>query len=287
MSNDPLLKSFAEPNSEFMRIKNIFFSQLAALLLLCSTSVQSQDHLLEVEGAIELSNTIDPNPDPGTIRWNGQDFEGWDGQQWLSLTNGVKTITDIDNNRYEIVTIGSQTWMRENLATTRYNDGTAIPYVRLAADWAALSSPGFAWYDNTRSEYGALYNYYVVADTNSRNVCPVGWHVPTDAEWTTLSDFLGGVSVAGGKMREAGYSHWQIVDDFFTTNESGFTGLPGGWRWEDGVFIGIHSDASYWSSTEISNSESSVRLLGESDELFVLPFDKKAGVSVRCLKDKK
>jgi uncharacterized protein (TIGR02145 family) len=99
--------------------------------------------------------------------------------------------------------------MKQNLKTTRFNDGTTIPLVEVAATWSILTTPGMCWYYNDQATYGtvygALYNWYTV---NAGNLCPTGWHVPTDAEWTTLTDFLGGVSVAGGKLKEAGYAHW-------------------------------------------------------------------------------
>ncbi len=119
--------------------------------------------------------------------------------------------------------------MAENLRVTRYNDGTAIPQVIDNTAWTNLSTPAYTWYDNGSSDYGALYNYYTVADTNSLNVCPVGWDVPTDTEWATLTTYLGGVSVAGGKMKESGLAHWNSPNTG-ATNESGFAGLPGGFR---------------------------------------------------------
>ncbi len=139
-------------------------------------------------------------------------------------------VTDIDNNHYEAVRIGSQLWMAENLKTTRYNDGTPIPLVTDSLEWDNLVTPAYCWYRNdpvTYGEtYGALYNLHVVS---TGILCPSGWHVPSDAEWTVLSDYLGGESVAGGKLKEAGTTHW-YTPNAGATNETGFTALPGGIR---------------------------------------------------------
>ena len=112
-------------------------------------------------------------------------------------------INDIDGNAYNKVTIGRQTWLVENLRTTKYNDGTLIPLVQDNTAWSNLITPGYCWFDNdevaNKNPYGALYNWYAV---NTGKLCPSGWHVPTDTEWTTLIDNLGGLDVAGGKLKE-------------------------------------------------------------------------------------
>ena len=123
-----------------------------------------------------------------------------------------RTIEDIDGNIYKTTKIGSQIWMTENLKTTRYNDGTPIPLVTDGTTWGGLTTPAYCYINNDEatyaSPYGALYNYYVVADTSSLNVCPVGWHVPSDGEWTTLTNYLGGLDVAGSKLKETGTLYW-------------------------------------------------------------------------------
>ena len=122
---------------------------------------------------------------------------------------GVGNVTDDDGNVYHSVTIGTQVWMVENLKTTKYNDGTSIPLVTDATDWHNLLTPGYCWNNNDeatyKATYGALYNWYTV---NTGNLCPTGWHVPGDAEWTTLTTYLGGEDVAGGKLKEVGITHW-------------------------------------------------------------------------------
>jgi uncharacterized protein (TIGR02145 family) len=207
----------------------------------------------------------------------------------IAALEGVK---DIDKNRYEIVTIGTQTWMSENLKTTRYNDGSAIP---LIADddtaWETASTngaPAYTWNGNVASNlitYGGLYNWYAI-DTLSnegKNVCPTGWHVPTDAEWTTLTTYLGGESVAGGKMKEAGLARWTSPNEE-ATNESGFAGLPSGYRGPSGIFSNVGNNGSWWSSTEDTFAWN--RLLNYYDgNVNRFSFNKGFGFSVRCLRD--
>lgn len=201
------------------------------------------------------------------------------------------TMTDQDGNMYKTVTIGTQTWMAENLRTSKYQDGTAIPNVIDNTAWIALTTGAYCNYNNTESTdtiatYGRLYNWY--AATDSRNIAPVGWHVPTDAEWTTLTTYLGGVTVAGSKMKETGTTHW-ISPNTGATNESGFTALPSGVRkgYHDGTFGTKGSNGIYLSSTfdniflhlhcpTVDNSDTHVLYWsGDKDE----------GFSVRLVKD--
>src|SRR5664280_2706679 len=166
------------------------------------------------------------------------------------LTYG--TMTDQDGNIYKTITIGTQTWMAENLRTTKYRDSTEIPNVTDNTAWDALTTGAYCNYNNTTSAdtiatYGRLYNWY--AATDSRNIAPAGWHVPTDAEWTTLTTYLGGESVAGGKMKETGITHW-ISPNTGATNESGFSALPSGMRnWYDGLYIYLVVSTNFWSTT--------------------------------------
>jgi len=196
----------------------------------------------------------------------------------------LKGVRDIDNNRYDIVTIGDQVWMAENLRVTRYNDGTAIPLVTINNVWRNLTTPGYTWYNDSISDYGALYNYYAVADSNSRNVCPVGWHVPSNTEWITLRNSLEESSVAGGKMKEAGLAHWSPYN-FEASNISGFTGLPGGVRSSFGFFDSIGIIGFWWSSTEGGNGAWMRELNYSVADLTESTWRKGNGFSVRCLKD--
>jgi len=158
------------------------------------------------------------------------------------------TMTGNDGKVYQTVTIGNQVWMAENLRETKYRNGDAIPNVTDNTEWSGLSTGARCAYNNsetTADTYGYLYNWYAVDD--SRNLAPSGWRVPTDADWTTLTNYLG--SNAGVKMKEAGTSHWNSPNTG-ATNESGFTALPGGYRCSDGDFINLGYSASFWSSTE-------------------------------------
>lgn len=202
------------------------------------------------------------------------------------LTFTTFSVTDIDGNGYSTVTIGTQIWMAENLKTTKYNDGTVIPLVTDEGAWAELITPGISWYDNNidnKNTYGALYNWFTV---NTGKLCPTGWHVPSDAEWTTLTTYLGGQSVAGGKLMETGRSHWKSPNSG-ATNTSGFTALPGGTRYsQDGSFHYLGEHGFWWSFTEASASHAWFRSIysnGSSIDPGNVP--KHNGFSVRCLGD--
>ena len=202
-----------------------------------------------------------------------------------NLTYG--TMTDIDGNVYKTITIGTQTWMAENLKTTKYRNGDLIPNVTDGTAWSALATGAYCWYNNdvaNKATYGGLYNWFAVADT--RNIAPTGWHVPTDAEWTTLTTFLGGESVAGGKLKEAGTSHWSSPNTG-ATNSSGFTALPGGYRLNNGgSFYDVGTNGNWWSSTAYGASNAWNRAL---NYYFAYAYryynNKQYGFSVRCVRD--
>ena len=201
------------------------------------------------------------------------------------------TLTDIDGNVYNTVEIGSQCWMEENLKVERYRDGSNIPTGLSDAAWQAATTEAFAVYDNdtaNKATYGLLYNWYAVAD--ARGLCPTGWHVPTDAEWTQLTDHLGGRSVAGGQMKTtgtlgAGTGLWQAPNTA-ATNSSGFSGLPGGSRIVDGTF-GAQGNAGYWwSSSELSAGNAWDRIWNYDNGSALRYYnDERVGYSVRCIRD--
>jgi uncharacterized protein (TIGR02145 family) len=198
-----------------------------------------------------------------------------------------ETVTDVDGNVYRTVTIGSRVWMAENLKATHYRNGDSIPHVTDSALWVGRTTGAYCDYNNSVANvatYGRLYNWFAVGD--SRNIAPTGWHVPTDAEWQTLSDSLGGSGVAGGKMKEAGTTHW-IAPNTGATNESGFSALPGGYRYNG--FNGSFSmgyGAYFWSSTGINSSYAWSRHLYYDGSGFGHSSDVKgSGFSVRCVKD--
>ena len=174
--------------------------------------------------------------------------------------------------------------MAENLKTTKYNDGTAIPLVTDNNTWANLTTPAYCWYNNDattyKSIYGARYNWYSVS---TGKLCPTGWHVPTDAEWTILTSFLGGESVSGAKMKETGTSHWGSPNTG-ATNESGFSAIPNGHRYDYGAFGGINDFDSWWSSTESTSYNAWYRYV-YFDRINSARNngDKPDGFSVRCI----
>jgi len=184
------------------------------------------------------------------------------------------------------VKIGSQVWMTENLNVERFRNGDPIPQAKTNEEWdraGANKHPAWCYYDNdpkNGAKYGKLYNWYAVND--SRGLAPVGYHIPSDAEWTKLTDFLGGRDAAGAKMKSK--NGW--YNNGNGNNSSGFSGLPGGFRYNFGTFFSIGKDGSWWSSTEGSTSRACYRGLGYDDGLVGRYGDgKEGGFSVRCLRD--
>lgn len=198
------------------------------------------------------------------------------------------TITDIDANVYSFVTISTQVWMVENLKTTKYRNGDLIETT--TPDTLNISAEGpskYQWaYKSNVSNvatYGRLYTWYAVTD--SRNVCPDGWHLPTDAEWTTLITYLGGDMPAGGKLKEIAISHWQTPNTG-ATNETGFTALPGGYRDISGPFHDIGNYGFWWSATEFTATAAWYRgMLYNGSNAYREHALALSGFSVRCLRD--
>jgi uncharacterized protein (TIGR02145 family) len=201
-------------------------------------------------------------------------------------TNTYGTMTDQQGNVYKTIVIGSQEWMAENLKTTIYRNGDAIANVIDNTQWSNLTTGAWCSYNNDSQydcPYGKLYNWYAAAD--SRSVCPTGWHVPTDAEWTILTTFLGGPSSAGGKMKSTGTQHW-LSPNAEATNESGFSGLPAGGRSSLGASNDLGGYGIWWSSSELPASYAWYRSLDyNSGEVIRFNFIKRNGFSVRCIKD--
>jgi uncharacterized protein (TIGR02145 family) len=199
-------------------------------------------------------------------------------------------VSDIDGNTYKTVQIGTQVWMAENLKTAKYNDGITIPNVTYFTQWTNLTTGAWVYYNNdvaNNAKYGKLYNWCAVSKTTNgnKNICPTGWHVPTDAEWTVLTGYLGGESISGGKMKEVGTTSW-ISPNTGATNTSLFTGLPGGNRNDDGNYSNIGYFGSWWSSTEFSTNDAWVCYLYYGlGGAYRNSFNKRNGFSVRCLRD--
>ncbi len=195
-------------------------------------------------------------------------------------------VYDIDGNGYDTVHIGTQVWMAENLKTNHYKNGTAIAYP--GSDntaWQNNTTGAYAWYNNDeatyKNTYGALYNWHAV---NTGSLCPTGWHVPSDAEWTTLTTYLGGESIAGGKLKEVGLAHW-ISPNTAATNETRFTALPGGFRYYDGTYQTIGSHGFWRSSTFGTSTPLSRVMYYTNGETYSDSSDMSFGFSVRCIKD--
>ena len=226
------------------------------------------------------------------------------------ITVNPESVTDASGNTYPTVTIGTQVWMAENLRTTKYRDGSDITIITNNNQWINKSSEGnplrqpmMCWYNNdqatyTANKFGALYNWYAInpATNGNKNICPIGWHVPTDAEWNVLIGYLdpsytpniNGIQslTAGGKMKIVGTQYWQSPNDG-ASNSSGFSGLPGGFRFdEDGTFRGSGNDGLWWSTTEFYSEGA----WGRSIDYFHINLyrngnQKANGQSVRCIKD--
>jgi uncharacterized protein (TIGR02145 family) len=198
-------------------------------------------------------------------------------------------IKDVDGNVYKTVTIGTQIWMAENLKVSKYSDGTTIPNIIDNTQWKNNTTGAWSYHNNdvaNNAKYGKLYNWYAVSKTSNgnKNVCPSGWHVPTDGEWTVLTDYLGGGGFAGGKMKEVGITSWNSPNAD-ATNTSLFSALPGGLREDYGSYSNIGLAAYWWSSTEYSTSAAWSRVLYGDGSAGSYDNFKEFGFSVRCLRD--
>jgi len=203
-----------------------------------------------------------------------------------ALTYG--TMTDQDGNKCKTIQIGTQVWMAENLKVTTYRNGDIIGTTNPSTlSISGEINPKYQWPGmNDASQvatYGRLYTWYAVTD--SRNIAPTGWHVASSAEWTTLRDYLGGETLAGGKLKETGTTHW-LSPNTGATNESGFTALPAGPREPSGVFYTDGQNTNWWTLTEKTASSGwHAYAEGASGSLFLLNSNKSVGYAVRCIKD--
>jgi uncharacterized protein (TIGR02145 family) len=200
----------------------------------------------------------------------------------LQAELGVK---DIDENLYKAVKIGNQVWMAENLKTTKYSNGVQIPLLPDPNQWNPDIVGAYCYYNNDINigeEYGYLYNWFSVVNVNK--ICPSGWHVPTMSEVNTLRNYLGGESVAGGKLKETGTTHW-LSPNTGATNETGFTAIPNGDRNYFGTYEGFGSSVAFWTTQDL-NSFGGVFVLGYGDaQMITRGWGKPTGLPVRCLKD--
>ena len=215
---------------------------------------------------------------------------GYGNELKFTIHSGDGPVTDIDENIYNTITIGNQVWMAENLRTTRYNNGT---YLNMAInDYWEPFFPVYCWYDNDEAGfkmlYGALYNFYAANNHGDENACPIGWHVPDEEEWTTLINFLGGEGVAGGKLKEAGTTHW-IGPNSEATNETGFSALPGGTTNFNWVFSSLGTNGYWWSSSPVYYNRDyhwiTHSLSATDGKLVSTEANLHNGYSVRCIRD--
>jgi uncharacterized protein (TIGR02145 family) len=187
---------------------------------------------------------------------------------------------DGDGNTYDTIVIGNQTWLKQDLKTTKYNNGVSIPLITDNSQWASMSSAAFCWYGNNpaiKKQYGALYNGWAV---NVSFLCPVGYHAPNDEEWNILINYLGGEEIAGEKLKVTGTQFWESGNH--ATNESGFTAMPCGRRsHNDGTFNSLRSYGYWWSAT----LGHYVMILSGLSYAYTGGLSPRSGFSVRCIKD--
>jgi uncharacterized protein (TIGR02145 family) len=193
------------------------------------------------------------------------------GQDLTFKTFNTEQLSDINGNKYNTVTIGTQTWMAENLRVNKYNNTSPIPYVADNLKWASMTSSAYCWYNNDslsyKNKYGAIYNWYVV---NTGKLCPIEWHVPSEKDWLLLIQYLDPNS--GAKLSEYG------------TNSTGFSAKGAGFRWNDNGTFGPDGICFLWTSTEDNNSNV-FRYAIDGSSITKYPSTKVSGFSVRCLKD--
>jgi uncharacterized protein (TIGR02145 family) len=282
-----------------MMLPFVCFSQITP-----REDIQVNSKLIEKEN-LDTKRKASYNLDEIKVRWKKAALENCTGVPCIvtppappapSFTCGTSTVTDVDLNTYNTVLIGTQCWTKENLRVTKYRDGTTIPD-ETSGTWSTLATGARTDYTGATgipsgqtyvSTYGYLYNWYAAAGiiTNggspTKNICPDGWHVPTDAEWTTLETYLN--TSVGDKMKKND-ALWSTNTG---TNTSGFSALPGGYRGSNGSFLGIRSLASFWSATENNSNSNNAwyrGLNGSNSSVSRFDFSKKLGASVRCLRD--
>jgi uncharacterized protein (TIGR02145 family) len=203
----------------------------------------------------------------------------------FGFQNQAQTVSDYEGNSYNVITIGSQKWLKENLRSTRFKDGTAISLITDSAAWGNLSTEGYCWYMNdsaTYSQYGIYYNWFTVA---TNKLCPVGWHVSTDAEWTTLTNYLGGEAIAGGKLKETTTLHW-TPPNVGATNQTGFTAIANGYRHGSGYYDNLLHNSYFWTATaHISGNSWERSLCHDTINVLAEYFGRNTGMAVRCVMD--
>ena len=191
-----------------------------------------------------------------------------------------------ENKVYDNVKIGNQVWMKKNLDVVCYRNGDIIPQINDSLEFATKTTGAWCYYDNNSENgkiYGTIYNWYAVNDPSG--LAPKGWHIPTDSEWTVMTDLYGGEYFVGGKLKDTGLTYWKDVN-IGATNESGFTGLPGGMSSMFNIFTSIRILGYWWTATEHSATQGKLwSLINGSSVINHFFTDKKFFLSVRCVKD--
>ena len=291
--------------------KSIYTFLFIYITIFLSFSLNGQViHSNEIEKGTNIQRNASFNVEEIKVRWKKAALENCPGVPCtvpptvVPFTCGTSTITDIDNNTYNTVLIGAQCWMKTNLKVTKYNDGTLIGD-STNSTWGTAMIGAHTGYDVSLvplSDYvgasGYLYNWY--AATDSRKLCPAGWHVPTDAEWTILIQALdpSQMVVSGVQSTTAGTAMKSTVTNPSVgsglgwnpgspgTNISGFSALPGGYRLSDGSFLNIRDYSYFWSATGTSSNFAFGRnLLSVNAFVLRISFSKSSGASIRCLRD--
>ncbi len=255
------------------------------------------EELLEVESAIQIAQNIDPTPDPGTIRWTGSDFEGWNGVIWVSLTGNIKvgSVTDIDGNVYQTITIGSQEWMIENLKTTTFNDGEPITEWVFGDDWwSGGTFPYYQWADTDDLNnvypdplpfdfYGALYNDAAIS---SGKLAPAGWRIPTEQDFIALENYIASNGQAGQEGNALKSTSGWVSGSDNGTDIYGFNGLANGYASVFGTATagGIISS---WATTDVdaANQTRKVVQLFDQDTILFSDDSVRLGFGIRCIKE--
>ncbi|OFY36262.1 MAG: hypothetical protein A2W91_05605 [Bacteroidetes bacterium GWF2_38_335] len=234
--------------------------------LICNSTYYVRAYT-KTDVGITYGNTLTFNTKPNSIIFNSDLLYG--------------TVTDIDGNEYKTITIGTQTWMAENLEVKRFRNGDSIPY---NINFGIVNSASYyIHYNYPNVSYGLYYNWWAAHD--ERNIAPEGWHVPTIEEVNILIEFLGGNEFSGGKLKESGTNHWLYINAN-GTNESGFTALPGGGFNSTGSFQYIGETGLWWCSTEYTSSDAYIFILyNELGSINTGPIHKEKGYSIRCIMD--
>ena len=292
--NDIIGTSYAElangdiTENTLIILRKVEFAGLTLYNVKASVVHEMSAPLLLGQSAISQLGKIQIDPATNTLTILNKRKNTYNYSQDNNIqSNKISTIfKDYDDNIYHSVTIGTQVWMKENLKTTHYNNGSEILLVNDAATWTTLSTPAYCWYNNDalnyKNKYGALYNWYTV---NTGKLCPIGWHIPTDSEWILLVTYLEGENIAGGKLKEAGTIHW-LSPNIGASNKSDFTALPGGYRNNIGTFLIIGKFGYWWSSPEYDKDRAWYLYMSYDYEgVYRSIYDEKSGFSVRCIKD--